>query len=241
MTSLPKGLFDRTLAALEKADALTLVHAEDLFSAMSPDPIGRLEIRAGEKVAKVVTISLVVPQIGMDSHMIFAFTPSGSPLPHFTLDSVQANGYLAFHLDLVPRVELASHLAYVNAVFQPLSPVFDRAKEVFGASRADIGPRQYAMMSPWMLVNRADEEQFRAFEEFVGAYLEHWESLLAQGLPEDVPATLADTDLADRDRRNRENLFSPEVDPVWANVARLVGQETSDRLRAELISNEVAS
>ncbi len=239
MTSLPKGLFDRTLAKLEGAEELKLVHGLDLFGAMGPDPVGRLEVRTGSKIAKVVTISLVVPQIGMDSHMIFAFTPDDSALPHFTLDSVEAGGTLAFHLDLVPRAELASHLAYVDAVFEPLSPVFERSKEVFGSLRAAIGPRQYAMMSPWMLVNRADEEQFKAFDAFVDDYFAHWSALLESGLSDEVLATLSDTDLAARDRLNRENLFSPAVDPVWERVARLVGQETSDKLRAELISNEV--
>ena len=241
MTSLPKALFDRTLAKLEGLEELKLVRGEDLFSAMGPDPVGRLEVRTGTKVAKVVTISLVVPQIGMDSHMIFAFSPDDSALPHFTLDSVEAGGNLAFHLDLVPRAELASPLAYVNTVFEPLSPVFERSKEVFGSLRAAIGPRQYAMMSPWMLVNRASEEQFKAFDAFVDDYFAHWSALVESGLPQEVLATLADTDLAARDRANRENLFSPEVDPVWERVTRLVGQETSDRLRAELISNEVAA
>ncbi|GAA0968372.1 hypothetical protein [Actinocorallia libanotica] len=241
MTSLPKALFDRTLAKLEGLEELELVRGEDLFSVMGPDPVGRLEVRTGTKVAKVVTISLVVPQIGMDSHMVFAFSPDDSALPHFTLDSVEAGGNLAFHLDLVPRAELASHLAYVNTVFEPLSPVFERSKEVFGSLRAAIGPRQYAMMSPWMLVNRASEEQFKAFDAFVDDYFAHWSALVESGLPPEVLATLADTDLAARDRANRENLFSPEVDPVWERVTRLVGQETSDRLRAELISNEVAA
>jgi len=239
MTSLPKGLFDRTLARLEGVEELKLVHGEDLFSVMGPDSVGRLEVRTGSRIAKVVTISLVVPQIGMDSHMIFAFTPDDSALPHFTLDSVEAGGTLAFHLDLVPRAELASHLAYVDAVFEPLTPVFERSKEVFGALRAEIGPRQYAMMSPWMLVNRANEEQFKAFDAFVDEYFAHWAGLLESGLSDEVLATLSDTDLAARDRLNRENLFSPAVDPVWERVARLVGQETADKLRAELIFNEV--
>ena len=248
MTSLPKALFDRTLAKLEGLEELKLVRGEDLFSAMGPDPVGRLEVRTGTKVAKVVTISLVVPQIGMDSHMVFAFSPDASALPHFTLDSVRAGGYLAYHIDLVPRADLGAQLEYVNAVYQPLtpvfeplSPVFERSKEVFGSLRAAIGPRQYAMMSPWMLVNRASEEQFKAFDAFVDDYFAHWSALVESGLPQEVLATLADTDLAARDRANRENLFSPEVDPVWERVTRLVGQETSDRLRAELISNEVAA
>ncbi len=240
MTSLPKGLFDRTLAKLEGVEDLKLAYGDDLYSSMGPDSVGRLEVRTGTKLAKVVTISLVVPQIGMDSHMIFAFTPDDSALPHFTLDSVEAGGTLAFHLDLVPRAELASHLAYVDAVFEPLSPVFERSKEVFGSLRAAIGPRQYAMMSPWMLVNRADEEQFKAFDTFVDDYFAHWSALLESGLSEEVLASVtADTNLAARDLANRTSLFSPEVDPVWERVTRLVGQEASDKMRAELIHNEV--
>ncbi len=146
MTSLPKGLFERTLALVEGVEPLKLAHSVPLTSAMSPEPVGLLEVRTGERIAKVVTISLVVPPIGMDSHMIFAFTPGGSAIPHFTLDSVQAGGTLAFHLDLVPRAELASHLAYLNAVFQPLSETFERSREAFGSLRAAIGPRHYAMI-----------------------------------------------------------------------------------------------
>lgn len=239
MTSLPKGLFDRTLAKIEEIDDLKLVLAEDLAGSFGPEPVGRLEVRTGAKLAKVVSIGLVVPQIGMDSHMIFAFLPSGSPIPHFTLDSVEAGGQLAFHLDLVPRADLASHLAYLDAAFEPLTPSFDRAKELFGASRAAIGPRQYAMMSPWMLVHRADQEQFKQVDSFVDDYFGHWKGLVESGLPEDVLATLGDTDLAARDTLNRSYLFSPEVDPVWANVTRLVGAEASARLRAHLMSNSL--
>ncbi|GAB2839290.1 hypothetical protein GCM10022221_43520 [Actinocorallia aurea] len=239
MTSLPKALFDRTLAKIEEIDDLKLVLAEDLAGSFGPDPVGRLEVRTGTKLAKVVSIGLVVPQIGMDSHMIFAFLPSDSPVPHFTLDSVSAGGQLAFHLDLVPRADLAAHLDYLDAAFEPLTPAFDRSKEVFGASRAAIGPRQYAMMSSWMLVHRADEEQFKEVDTFVDDYFGHWKSLVEGGFSDAVLATLHDTDLAARDALNRSYLFSPEVDPVWANVTRLVGQEASDRLRAHLISNEV--
>ncbi|MBO2447873.1 hypothetical protein J4573_12285 [Actinomadura barringtoniae] len=235
--SLPRQLSDRTFAAL--ADDLRTVRTLDLTSAMAPDPVGTMTVSTAPGLAKVVYVGLSVPPIGMDSHMLFAFTPADSAIPHFTLDAVEANGYLAFHLDLVPRAELASHLAYVNAAFQPLTPAFEEASELFGASRAAISPRQYAMMSPWMLVHRATEEQFRAAGRFVEAYLEHWRTLLAKGLPEEVVASLGDTDLAARDARNRANLFSREVDPVWANVSRLLGDERTDRIRAELITDGV--
>lgn len=236
--SLPKDLSDHALRAIAEADALSTVREEHLTSPMSPEPVGLLRVMRGERLAKLVYVGMWVPQIGMDSHMLFAFTRPDSAVPHFTLDSVQANGYLAFHLDLVPRAELASHLDYLNAAFQPLTPAFEEATELFGASRAAISPRQYAQMSPWMLVHRADEERFRRVGGFVDAYLAHWRTLLDKGLPDDVLSTLADTDLAARDARNRAALFSREVDPVWANVARLLGDERTDDIRAELLSPE---
>lgn len=236
--SPPRNLCDHTLAALRDADGLRTVHDEELVGPMSPAPVGRMTIFRGDRLAKVVYVGLTVPQIGMDSHMIFAFTPADSAIPHFTLDSVQANGYLAFHLDLVPRAEPACHLNYLNTAFEPLTPVYEKASELLGASRAAIGPRQYAMMSPWMLAHRATEEQFQQLGGIVDGYFAHWRGLLVGGLADEVLATLGDTDLADRDARNRAALFSREVDPVWANVARLLGDEKTDEIRAELISNE---
>lgn len=237
--SLPKALSDRTLAALKEAEELTTVRERDLAGPMSPDPVGALKVLRGERIAKVVYIGLTVEAIGMDSHMIFAFTGADSAVPHFTLDSVMAGGHLAYHIDLVPRAELASHLEYTNTAFHPLTPVFEEIRERFGPSTASIGPRQYAMMSPWMLVNRATEEQFRQLDEYLDRYFEHWRGLVDKGLPDDVLATLTDTDLADRDARNRANLFNPEVDPVWGNVARLLGDEQTDALRAELLTNDL--
>jgi hypothetical protein len=237
--SPPKALSDRTMAALAGVDELVTVREKVLTGAMSPAPAGTLTVLRGERIAKVVRIGLTVDRIGMDSHMIFAFTGADSAVPHFTLDSVQAGGYLAYHIDLVPRADLGAHLEYVNAVFQPLTPVFEEVRERFGPSTAAIGPRQHAMMSPWMLVNRADEEHFAAMGGYLDRYFEHWRDLLAKGVPDDVRATLADTDLAARDARNRAALFSPEVDPVWANVARLLGDDQAEELRAELLTNDL--
>lgn len=237
--SPPKALSDRTLAALAGVEDLKTVRERVLTSPMSPAPVGTLTVLRGERIAKVVRIGLTVDQIDMDSHMIFAFTGADSAVPHFTLDSVRAGGHLAYHIDLVPRADLGAHLEYVNAVFQPLTPVYEEVRERFGPSTAAIGPRQHAMMSPWMLVDRADEQHFAAMGAYLDRYFEHWRDLLVKGVPDDVRATLADTDLAARDARNRAALFSPEVDPVWGNVARLLGDEQAEELRAELLTDDL--
>ncbi|GIH02411.1 hypothetical protein Rhe02_04780 [Rhizocola hellebori] len=227
--SLPLALAERTLASILDSHELTLVRDEVLGNTFGD--VGRLRTWRGSAVAKVVNISLVVPQFQLDSHMIFAFTPEDSAVPHFTLDSVYGGAYYAFHLDLIPRAELASHLSYMDEAFAPLTPVFEETTALEGLSKAAIGPRQYAVMSPWMLVHRATEEAFGTIGEAVAAYQAHWSALVHKGLQVD------DTDLAARDALVRGNIFSRDVDPVWAQVSRLLGDETTDMLRAELISN----
>ncbi len=142
---------------------------------MSPDPVGTVRIFRGDGVVeKVVYVGLAVPAIGLDSHMVFAFTRGDSVVPHFTLDSVQGQGSYAFHLDLIPRAELATHLAYVDWAHTPLTATYDEVEARPGLSKAAIGPRQYAMMSPWMLVHRAEEDAFAGIEDAVRAYFDHW-------------------------------------------------------------------
>jgi hypothetical protein len=160
--------------------------------------------------------------------MIFAFTGSGSAVPHFTLDSVQSPDYYAMHLDLVPRADLAVNLEYLDAAFLPLTPLLEQAWQVEGLAPAAVGPRQRAMMSPWMLVCRATEAAFQTLDTTVDGYLKHWLTLVDKGVP------AVDADTAARDRVNRANLFSPEVDPVWAQVSRLLGAEQAERVRGEL-------
>ncbi|TYB64266.1 hypothetical protein FXF51_21260 [Nonomuraea sp. PA05] len=231
--SLPATLSEHTLERL--AAALGLRAAEDLplSSPMSPAPVGRLRVlrpATDADVAKVVAVSLVVPPIGLDSHMIFAFTRPGSAVPHFTLDAVASADYHAMHLDLIPRADLAVHLGYLDVCFLPLTEPLESAWRLDGLSPAAVGPRQRAMMSPWMLVCRATEEAFAKLGPTVDTYLDHWLRLLASGVPP------AGEDPAARDRANRANLFSPEVDPVWHQVTRLLGEEQAERVRGELLS-----
>jgi hypothetical protein len=232
--SLPSQLSISTLEKICQRFGLTETGAPHitLTSPMSPAPVGSVRLFSGEKISKLVYIGLVVPPIGLDSHMIFAFTAPESPIPHFTLDSVMAGPHFAFHLDLIPRADLGANLKYMNAVFDPLSPIFDDAKKIDGLTPAQLGPKQYALMSPWMLAYRANESAFEQIQTPVNGYLEHWFNLVENGLPVDCTPI---GDFAARDQLNRAAIFDPEVDKVWANVGRLVGEEMSARMREILI------
>lgn len=235
--SLPVQLSLTTLEKIQQRFGLTEIGAPHIMltSPMSPAPVGALRLFQGESIRKMVYIGLTVPPIGLDSHMIFAFTAPESPVPHFTLDSVLAGPYFAFHLDLIPRADLGANLPYLNAAFSPLTPIFEEAKKIEGLTPAQLGPVQYALMSPWMLAYRASESAFAQIQSPVDAYLEHWFGLVERGIP---PETMPSGDFAQRDRLNRAAIFDPSVDKVWAQVARLVGAEVSERMRQILIAQE---
>lgn len=242
--SLSGALCQGTLDTIVERGAMTEVAAADggpLLELVSEafGPVGEARVFRGERIAKAVYVGLAVPAIGLDSHMVFAFSPAGTPVPHFTLDSVFGQGTYAFHLDLIPRADLGTHLPYLDWAHTPLDEVFAEVSERPGLTKTAIGPRQFAMMSPWMLVHRAEEEAFRGIGSAVGTYLDHWFSLVEGDVPADVLADVADTDLAARDARNRANIFSPEVDKVWAQVQQLLGAEQMEAVRALLLDNQV--
>ena len=212
-----------------------------LTAPATADPVGSVRYYRGgglTGVDAVVTVSLVVPPIGLDSHMVFAFGAADSPLPHFTLDSVRAGGGYAYHLDLVQRVDLAVNPSYANLVYGPLTAPFARVSEIPGLTPAAITPRQRSLMSPWMLVHRADENALRAIAPVAEEYLRHWLEL-ARTFPADATHEAREGDAPARDRRLRQALFSREIDPVWAQVDRLLGTDATDGLRGLLITGRL--
>ena len=234
--SLPQELHDRTLARLQQALGLTEVQGADggpfltlvSHAPMAKGAIGGARVFRGKGIAQAVSCSIVVPAIGLDSHMLFAFTDTEGAVPHFTVDSVKAGPHHAFHLDLIPRLDLAVELAYMDEVFPPLTPAFKAHRDVPGLAAAHLDPRQYAVMSPWMLANRADEAAFKATFATVETYLEHWLGVLARGVSATGDTTPAQR--AARDAAHRGILFNPAVDPVWGQITPLIGADAVARL-----------
>jgi hypothetical protein len=243
--SLPRDLCQGALDSLIDRAGLKEVPGTDggpfmtLASTMGPDPVGSVRVFGGDTVAKAVYVGIVVPQIGLDSHMVFAFTPDDSPVPHFTLDSVAAGEHFAFHLDLIQRVDAGTHMVYNDWAHTPLTETFEQVNAMDGLSKAVLEPRQLTIMSSWMLASRATEEAFGGLGDPVAAYLDHWFSLIEGEAPADVVADIADTDLPVRDQRNRALLFSPEVDKVWAQISRLITEPVAEQIRALLVDNEL--
>ncbi|MCB1702512.1 MAG: hypothetical protein H6985_18715 [Pseudomonadales bacterium] len=244
--SLPGKLFDATLRRLVDTLGLTEQHGDNggpylpLVSQlpMVQGEVGAVRLFTGGSLFRVVTCSLVVEPIQLDSHMVFAFTPGNSAVPHFTLDSVKAGEHFAFHLDLIPRLDLGSHLRYMDEVFGPLTGAFEAGSAIEGLSKAHLSPRQYAVMSPWMLANRASESAFTSIEAAVEAYQNHWFSLLENGVSAEALEGTSEAELAARNLRNKRIIFDPDVDPVWARITSMIGAEAVAAQRALLIGED---
>ena len=140
--SLPEKLFSDTLHSVVTELGLTECKSEGdrpwmpLVSQlpMVQGEVGNVRLFTGSPLFRVVTCSLAVEPIQLDSHMLFAFTPGDSAVPHFTLDSVKAGEHFAFHLDLIPRLDLGSNLAYMDEVFAPLTDAFETGGAIDGLS-----------------------------------------------------------------------------------------------------------
>ncbi|MCA0900848.1 hypothetical protein [Microbulbifer agarilyticus] len=241
-TSLPESLANKIRDRLIDTLGLKEVYGADngpyltleSHMPMAQGKVGEVRLYEGGPLQKVVTCALVVPQIGLDSHMLFAFTPSESAVPHFTLDSVGAGEHCAFHLDLVPRLDLGANLAYMDEVYTPLTETCTATRNMEGMSAAHLDIRQLAIMSPWMLVQRATKEAFAKIDGAVDAYLDHWFAVLEKGVSEKALEAVDSAALAERDRRNREIVFDPDVDKVWNQITGLIGAESSEALRGLL-------
>lgn len=241
------GLFLSALDVLQLGLGLTEVMGEDdgpYRPLLSHAPFhqgscGSVRMFVAPSVFRVITCSISAPAIGLDSHMIFAFAPSDTATPHFTVDSVKAGDHLAFHLDLIPRLDLGTHLGYMDWVYAGLNQAFETAQTIKGLSPAHISPRQRAVMSPWMLVNRADESAFAQINPLVHTYIQHWFELLKTGAPPSVLEGATPSSLAERDRRNKAIIFDPDVDKVWNQIRGLIGTDAVDAIRGLLTTTSV--
>ncbi len=232
--SLPEELCLGTVRTIEaRLELQEALHAP-LVSAIDGSAVGTHQVLSRDNVATLVYVGMTVDAFGLDSHMCFAFTPPTSPVPHFTVDAVLAGPHFAFHLDLIPRVDPGANLAYLDHCYGPLTEVHASTREVEGLAEAHLSPRQWQLMSAWMLAHRADEEGFRAIFPTVAGYRDHWLNLVDAGLPDEVVAGATARELDLRDTRNRAAIFNPDVDPVWARVDQLLGAEVSESIRTSL-------
>ena len=122
------------------------------------------------------------------------------------------------------------NLSYLREVYAPLTEAHKEGKEIEGLEPAVLSPMQLAVMSPWMLANRANSAAFDNIGTVASKYLDHWFNLLEKDLqPGSFDVTAESVDK--RDSANRSMLFSKEIDPVWNQIEAFIGAETGAQMR----------
>lgn len=197
--------------------------------------VGEYRVWIGEGgVFKMIYAGLVANPPGVDSHMMFCFTPDNSPVPHFTVDSVHLAhmGHYSFHCEIMPRVDYGMNLPYLDHVYTPLSEANHTVYHTPGIAKTEaLSLRQWALMSPWMLAGRAANlEAFQTLDQQVAIYRDHWIKLVEAGIPEDCLEGVTEAGLIERDRRNRGYAFHRDVDPVYNQLKPLIGEQQGDML-----------
>jgi len=237
--SPPHDLVQHALGRIVERFSLSQVSGDapaPLMTLTSPmelaGPVGEVRLWRGEPLRTMVYVGLSIAEIDLDTHSIYAFTPSDGAVPHFVLDAVCAAGAYAYRLDLLPRVDLAAHLQYVRYCYDLLTDTTLEVNAAEGLVPAALSPLQYAMASPWMLAHGATTAAFSRTAEAVDEYLDHWFTLLEDGLAPHVVHEIDTAGLADRDRRVRANMVDPAVDPVWAQLGMLVGTDDVETIRS---------
>jgi hypothetical protein len=233
--SLAREIVERSMEQLVAALSLEeLRHENGIFKVLRseamPDFSGSLRVFRGKgHVECMISTSLVIPARDHQTHMVFCFGAADTLIPHFTIDSSdQGQGRFAFHLDLIPRLELGANLTHMREVYGPLTDAFLLARSIEGLTPVNITPEQRSVMSPWMLVHGANEAAFaRCENEIMVAYRAHFIALCNNPPAGPKPSSA-------RDHAVRSALFDPSVDPVWGRVDRMLGADTTALLRGLL-------
>ena len=239
--SASQQLFEHVFKRFKKQLAATELTADNnhCFQAFTHSetgkPAGLLKVYRGKApVEYIITSSLYIEEMGMESYMLMAFAEPGSALPHFAFDAMTNSERGAFHVDYIPRLDLGIYPQYSKQVFEPLNEALDTLKANPDFSPGDGGRLLLSMLSPWTGLFQATPDKLAGGSTLIDHYLQHWFSLINTG----VSTTVSSKALADRDQQHRLALYNEENDMLWGLLKNLIGEKDRDLilslLRGEL-------
>ena len=239
---LALDVLDRLAAALGEGGRLVAEPSLELAALGGPldgQDVGGVEVSSREDGTSLVHASLAIDTFGVDSHQVHGFTGATSLVPHLFLDvavSPSTDGTFHVGVDLLPKVDLATSIAYSEAVYDRLTEVRAAALAAPGVLPVPaLGPWHWSVHSPWMIAAIVSPEALHRLVPVVHAYVDQWLALLAGGIPDEVVEDVAWQDVAGRDRRVRRSMLSPRTNPAWPLLERLVGASTTAAVRDVLL------
>jgi len=184
----------------------------------------------GGRTVMVVDTRLVIPDLGIDSVMLHAFSPGDTSAPHLLSDLAEltSDGRTEwhFHVDLMPRVDVVEELDYLTAVYVPLTAAYDAAYAIDGMRPIAVPPRLRSLTSGYLVGVVVRPDQFADIDPVFDAYAQRWQDLLIA--PPLVTSTAGE--LASRDQVHRAAMFDPRTDIVWDFLADIIGRAEVDAI-----------
>lgn len=217
-----------------------------LNSSETGEPLGESTVSIGPEIDKVVSVDLQLPDHDQPFrlHYYYAFARPTALVPHLAIEwtSIVRAGQnrVGLLLDLLPRIDLAVNLQYVDEVYGPLTAVLNEAFAIEGLEPERITPRRAICFSPWRLAVTGPIEAADALDGIVERYIDHWMSIISGGVGASVDPVANDpTKLVQHDKFHRNALFEEASDPRWDRIYRLLGPNDAAELRMALRSQEV--
>jgi hypothetical protein len=218
---------DERAAALRARYALPAVPAATYAITGDPDGYGSLSVSDGP--VRLVDARLVAPALGIDSVMQHVLMPSSSDVPHLVSDLAGLpDGRWHFHVDLLPRVDLATRTDTIRAAHEPLTPHFARAMALPDSRPIELPMRLRALSSVWMVGVVAHAHDALTLHEIHDAYADVQQGRTAERSDDDA--------FAARDLAHRTALFHRDTDIVWDVLIGLIGQDRVDAILTALRS-----
>ncbi len=205
--------------------------------------VGEVQELSGMNLDKAVVTELRIDDGEQPSwtRTFHVFAPSRSLVPHLAVewagsvdDGVERVRLL---VDLLPRIDLAVNLDYVDEIYQPLSRLHRDAADIPDIVIVRVPPRRAVAMSPWRLAASVPAGSVGEFRTIVDGYLDHWMAINTGGVGSPVDPLASDqARLVQHDRFHRNALFDADSDPYWERVDRWLGIDAAAELRTTLRS-----
>lgn len=228
------------VAAAEGLRAESVIPLTDMHTG---EPVGEVATLSGMNLDKAVGVDLAFDDDAgsLWTRTFYAFARSIALVPHLAvewsghgLDDDEPVGVL---VDLIPRIDLAVNLGYVDEVYGPLTDTFSKARAIDGVHIASLHPRRSIAMSPWRLSLSVPRDRIEELAPLIDTYVSRWLEVNVGGVGSPVDPLASDqARLIQHDRFHRNTLFDPSSDPYWERIDRVLGPDTAAELRLTLRS-----
>lgn len=206
-------------------------------------PVGEVATLGGMNLDKAVGVDLHLEDYAgpMWSRTFYAFARSVGLVPHLAVEwsghGVDDDEPVTVLVDLLPRIDLAVNLGYVDEVYGPLTSTFSEARGIDGVHIVSLPPRRAIAMSPWRLSLSVPRDRIEELAPLIERYVGHWIDVNSGGVGSPVDPLASDQSrLVQHDRHHRSTLFDPASDPYWERIDRVLGPDPAAELRVTLRS-----